>query len=194
MARAGRKRKAGDRYPGGQLKQLVDADRRRREGEMATVLAQPHRKGNRSQLAESALGRFVESNKLRSELYDAALRWAEARQKWVGAAGAPRLKTAERVHGSGNDVDMQVLRKWRERDMEGRDAMRRAGGEDGLRAVVRLAADGLDLAPHTPAAPVIDALLGLAVDVGLLPPSALPVAPPSPAKKPRARRVAIKAA
>jgi len=69
--------------------------------EMATVLAQPHRMGSRSQLRENALGRFVEDNRLRRELYDAGRAYGALKSKWRAAKGAPM---PDRLGGSGADI------------------------------------------------------------------------------------------
>jgi len=116
MAKRGRKPSSAPRYPCGKpksqtvLAQLEAAERARQEAEMATVLAQPHRKGSRSQLAESALGRFCEAHKLRSELYDSGLQYARTRQKWVVAWGA---KMDGLEGGSGGEVPAYIMDAWR---------------------------------------------------------------------------------
>jgi hypothetical protein len=81
-----RKKKAGARHACGKLRQPLTPEKLAKDAEtqaqtMATVLAQPHRRGSTDQRCESALGRFVLAQWLRSEVYDAGLSYA---------AGGPR--------------------------------------------------------------------------------------------------------
>lgn len=191
MARAGRRRKPGARYPGGQLRKIADAQERLADAEKRVVMAQPHRRGDKSDLAESALGRFVRDHALRRELFDAALGWATTRQKWLGAMSAPRLRVVERTFGTGADVSFEVIEKWREADLEARAAMQRVAGRDGLAAIVRLAADDLDLRAGADPQVVIAGLLALAVHQGLLPASAMPGAAPAPAARSRIKATRV---
>jgi len=99
-----RKRKTGLRYPCGQFRRPSKADReafarRMEEVEMQTVLAQPHRHGDRDQNCECELGQFFKRNKhLRRELRDAAEHYRETKRRWRAAWGAPTL---DRIEGGG---------------------------------------------------------------------------------------------
>ena len=111
-----RKRKQGLRQPNGRLRRPSKADResfarRMEEVEMQTVLAQPHRNGNRDQNCESALGRFFIRNKyLRPELKTAAEHYRDTKRRWRAAWGAPTMDRIE--GGSGDGPSDKTVRAW----------------------------------------------------------------------------------
>jgi hypothetical protein len=173
MARAGRKRKQGEREPNGQLRrrpttvaQIEAAQRAQEEAEMAVVLAQPHRRGSRSQNRATALGRFVEDNGLRPEFIQAGEHYGSLRRKWAAAKGAPM---PDRLGGSGRDIPAEVVKRWGDQVFELEAAMLRAGVA-ALGAVERLAYQGFDLPPNTPKQDAIDGFMALAVELGLVEP------------------------
>lgn len=170
MARAGRKRKPGDRFPCGQLKKIVDAEKAASMVQKSVVLNQPHRQGEESQLAGSALGRFVLRRRLRREYFDAGEQWASTKRKWLSCRDAPLPD--QPGGGTGGDVPMEVYDGWLKADAEASRAMERAAGLEGLSAVRALAFEDADLPPAYPPLPVARALAALAVHYGLLPPSA----------------------
>lgn len=83
------RREANGRLKRPTLAQIKAAEREREDVEKATVLAQPHRLGDMDQKLESALGRFVVRNRLRSELYVAGTRLFVLVWSWRAAVGAP---------------------------------------------------------------------------------------------------------
>lgn len=173
---AGRPRKAGERYPSGQLKrantvqQIAEAERARADQEKIIVLSQPHRRGEQSQLAGSALGRFVLQQRLRVECYDAAERWATVKRKWLSAMGA---RLPEKIHGTGADIPVELVNSWRDQDYEAQQAMLRYGGPEGLLSVTWMAFDDFDFAPGADPAKTCRALLALAVYMGTISPQVL---------------------
>lgn len=174
--RSGRPRKTGERYPSGQLKrpntvqQIAEAERARADQEKIAVLSQPHRRGEQSQLAGSALGRFILKHKLRSECYDSAEQWAIIKRKWLSAMGA---RLPEKIHGTGADIPLELVNSWRDQDYEAQQAMLRYGGPDGLLSVTWMAFDDFEFAPGADAVLAKKALLALAVYFGQLHPQAL---------------------
>lgn len=168
MARAGRKRQ----YRGDHLRQIIDAEKSAAMKQKAVVLAQPHRRGEESQLAGSALGRFILQHNLRREYFDAGEMWASTKRKWLSISGAP---LPDRPGGTGGDVPMEVFDAWLQADADAMRIMEAAGGIDGLSAVRRLAMDDFDLPATLPALPAVKALAALSVHLGLLPASAASV-------------------
>ena len=84
--RAGRKRKAGARHPGGKLKQA-------HESPAVRAAAMPHRKGlahPEDQLGESELGRMVLRGELELELATAGGEYARVWRAYVSTVAAPR--------------------------------------------------------------------------------------------------------
>jgi hypothetical protein len=144
--------------------QIEAAERAREEHEMAVVLAQPHRCGSRSQARATALGRFVEDNKLRSEFITAGEHYASLRRKWAAAKGAPM---PDRLGGSGADIPADVVARWGDQIFALEAAMLRAG-VSALGAVEWLAYQGLDLPRNTPKQDAIDGLMALAVEMQLI--------------------------
>jgi hypothetical protein len=179
MAKRGRPRKQGERYPSGGLRrptleQLKEAERRQRLGEIAYVMAQPHRVWAGKQAGnpwlENALGRFIIGRKLREELYHAGDHYALTFARWAAAKGIPHPKRRHMVGGGVGPSDATVAAWWREIEgMEG--ALRRYG-----RAYINirhLCLDDEDL-PDEAAADTLAGLRALAVHLGRLPERAHP--------------------
>lgn len=130
-----------ERWPSGEKKrprrlaQIAAAQRAAEEANMITVLSQPHRRGNRSQLAENPLGRFCLTHGLDRALYDAAEAYAQLNRQWLAAAGAP---LPDRLGGNDRDVDLEQWKKWGELIAEWGRVMDRAGGFPGKSGVVAL--------------------------------------------------------
>lgn len=128
------------RYPCGKRRpaqRIADAQKAAEESEMRVVLAQPHRRGNRSQLAESPLGRFVLENRLDRELFDAGEAYGSLKRQWVSAWGA---KMMERHGGAGGDIDCETLKRWKELIEAWEQAMMDAGGYHGRLSVIGMLA------------------------------------------------------
>lgn len=129
------------RYPCGKRRpaqRIADAQKAAEESEMRVVLAQPHRRGNRSQLAESPLGRFVLENRLERELFDAGEAYAAMKRRWLAAWDTP---LPDRLGGPGGDIDTETLTHWRELIEAWEGAMMDAGGYHGRLSVIALAFD-----------------------------------------------------
>ena len=112
---AGRPRKQGKRTASGKLKQPTREEReamerRREEESMQTVLNQPHRLGNRSQLCENALGRFCLRMKLLPALYTAGLEYAGLVRRWRVAKGIPVEEHTG--GGSGAGPNARTVEGW----------------------------------------------------------------------------------
>jgi hypothetical protein len=166
---SGRPRKLGAaRFKGGKIKpptleQMIRAQQTAANAEKATVLAQPHRRGDADARLECALGRFVIAHRMDSGCYTAGQHYAKLRRQWLAAMGAP---LPDRLSGSGADIDMEVVRRWRAdlNDME--DTMLRCGVA-GLGWVVAIACDGIDMAiDHPASAMTVAALHALAIVTG----------------------------
>lgn len=129
------KYKSGNKRP---AQSIAEAQRAAEECEMRVVLAQPHRRGNRSQLAESPLGRFVLENKLDRELFDAGEAYAGLKRRWLAAWDTP---LPDRLGGPGRDIDCETLAQWKQTIEAWEGAMMDAGGYHGRLSVIALAFD-----------------------------------------------------
>jgi len=172
MARAGRKRKEGARWPSGQLRRPTLAERLAAEiatadAEKVVVLAQPHRRGERDQKAESAIGRFVMRRRIEDECFTAGLRYAQKRRMWRAVKGAPM---PDRLSGSGADVSADVVDGWRKELDSMEDAMLTCGVA-AFGWVETLACDDRDMpVGHPSEDDTVRALRALAVERGLIAP------------------------
>jgi len=151
------RKQAGERFPCGRLKR--PARRERTEDETLFVLRQPHRRGERSQMAESELGRFCLERRLSTEVYDAALRYGQLRRKIASVWGGPRM---ERVEGNGGDVPIEVVLRWIEEAFAQEEAMVDAGGTMGKAGVSWLVVSEMRLPGGVVAERTERALRGLA--------------------------------
>jgi hypothetical protein len=114
------KRKTGERFACGKLKQPNAQQRAEIEARLARqqteyVKAQPHRRDAEDpahEWNESALGRFCKFHKRRPELYAAGLKWAELHRLFNVAWGAP---VDEHHGGGGNGLgpSMETQEKWK---------------------------------------------------------------------------------
>lgn len=170
MARAGRPRKVGERYPNGRIKtqsnleRMAEAERARSDVERATVLSQPHRRGEASQLAESAIGRFVLKNRIRHECYEAAEIYASVKMKWLSAMGARIQYSGD--PGTGADIPMELVHAWRDQTFGAESMMVRYASPDGCLSVTRMAVHRDEFAPGASRRSAIRALMALAVFFG----------------------------
>ncbi|HWX14156.1 MAG TPA: hypothetical protein VNY06_04745, partial [Methylocella sp.] len=117
MAWAGRKRKNGHRWANGNLKQPNAAERHRsqrqiEDAEKAVVLAQPHRRGDKSQNCESPLGRFAIKWKLRHEVFDAGLQYGRMVRLWQVNHGVQIEVHEPSACHSGAEIDAATMRRW----------------------------------------------------------------------------------
>jgi hypothetical protein len=174
MAKRGRPRKQGARYPSGGLRrptlaQIEEAERKKRLAETASVMAQPHRAWAGKQAGhpwlENALGRFVVGRKLREELYHAGDYYALTFARWAAAKGIPHPKRRHMVGGGVGPSAATVAAWWRE--IEGMEAALRQYGKAYIH-VRHLCLDGEDL-PDEAASDALTGLRALAVHLGRLP-------------------------
>lgn len=174
MARAGRKRKAGLREPSGKIRRpslqaLADLERSKRMTEMATVLAQPHRKGDTRQECATALGRLWISLKTddpsllhAGEAYGRLVR--RYRRAWgLKTENMPREPMADEPE----PTTMAEVEKWRAQ-IDHIEFRMMGTSFEVLSATRRVAIDGVDLVGKSRN----DALIGLriiAVAWGMVP-------------------------
>jgi len=83
------KRERNGRKQRGTVAQLEAMAKAREQAEMATVISQPHRNGDSSQLCESHLGRLCLAHGLRREIYDAGQRLFSLIWSWRASIGCP---------------------------------------------------------------------------------------------------------
>jgi hypothetical protein len=88
---------------------------------IGTVLDQPHRRGNRDQLCENALGRFVINRKLARELYDAGQEYAGIVYQHKRLMGLPGTYSNGPGMGHGHD-DPEIADKIERLRVRQRDA------------------------------------------------------------------------
>ncbi len=171
MARAGKRRKIGPREPSGKVQRPTAAEReaarlRREAGERATVLAQPHRRGNYDQLCATALGRHVLDHGLLRELYDAGEEYAQTTHRWRALKGVPVGLQAVGI-GSGAEIADEAVKRLSKRLDDMRKAVVANGGAETLRALDRVVLDH-EWLPGAIAFRVTSALITLAEELGLI--------------------------
>lgn len=138
----GRPRKIfAERLPDGRIRQptraQLEAERKKaQDAEKEFVANQPHRRGDKSDLSGSAIGRFVKASGARIECYDAAGEYGALKSKWLSAWSAPR---EDRHGGNGADIPMEIVQEWGKRISDMENAMMSAGGLAGLGWVEDLA-------------------------------------------------------
>ena len=114
--------------------------------EVATGLAQPHRRGNGDPMCECAVGRFILQYALERELYGAALHFAKIRALWLAFVEAPMAD--HDGPGSGEPIDQETANGWRDDVADWRKAMKEAGGNEGRALIEWMACDGVDIPPN----------------------------------------------
>ncbi len=177
MSRPGKKRAMVLREPNGRPQRPSAAERqaarlKREQGERATVLAQPHRRGNQDQLCASPLGRHVLDCRLRRELYDAGEEYTETTRRWRAAKGVP-VGLIVVGAGSGRELSDEVVLRLQSRLNAMRKAVIDGAGESALSALDRVALDH-ETIPGAVGFRVTAALLILAEYLGLVPRNAHP--------------------
>lgn len=168
----GRPRSFAAREPNGRpqrpsVERLKEIERGTRMAETATVLAQPHRRGDGDPWRVSALGRFCQRMKLRRELYDAAVRYLNVRRWWGAAVGRPRgfeNMTSKR----GNGPSEETVRGWL-REYMAIDLLLSTSPEKTLRfsQFYSLVVDDIDPQPRYDRM-LAEALMSVAVHMGYL--------------------------
>jgi hypothetical protein len=122
MTRPGRKRKSlARREPNGRIQrptmqQLTALAIAREDREKVVVLDQPHRRGDTSQLRESALGRFVLDHyadaRMARSVYDAGLAFADVVRRWRAARGVPAIDRAGGGLSTGVGPSAATVARW----------------------------------------------------------------------------------
>jgi hypothetical protein len=155
------KRKTGARHPCGKLKQpsakeRADIQARRARMEAEFVQNQPHRRGfavKDDPRLESELGRFCVRYKLRKELFDAALDWANIVRLYRAAWGAPQDENHASA-GLGEGPSMETQAKWKaemlsiEEDLYGFHGKNKARYKATMELVLRGVAPVNELVPY----------------------------------------------
>jgi hypothetical protein len=181
MARAGRKRKNGHRWANGNLKQPNAAARHKNaqqliDAEKSIVLAQPHRRGDKSQACESPLGRLVIKWKLRHEVFDAGLQYGRKVRLWQVHHGVQIEVHAPSVGHSGAEIDAATMRRW-DREITRIDTALKKTSIPGFNAVRMLAVAEREIAPGVEEAAVA-CLTELAIQLSMIRRVAPPPKPP----------------
>lgn len=146
---------------------LQEAEAAKRLEATLQVLSQPHRRGDSSELRESALGRFVLDYECGRECYEAGLDYFRLVYKWRRAKGIQNLVYLDEVVGVGDgDLDGESVEQWFARIKECEFALRRAG-MSGFRAANAMILE--DAPPSVSIHPVKRALLSLAIEMGRFP-------------------------
>lgn len=143
------KRKQGKRYPCGKLRPisqntLAAMEQETEKAIKAVVLAQPHRRGNLDQMAESALGRLVMARKLRSEVYHAGNEYADIVRRWRAAKGVP-VDLRLNVGGGGDGPSEETVADWGRKMERVEAAVRLVSAERGLRLMNSVVLDCRDV-------------------------------------------------
>jgi hypothetical protein len=169
MSRPGRKRKFAQREPNGRIArptvdQLKELERVSRMGEMATVLAQPHRQGDTHHWRGSALGRFVLAHRLRAELFDVGEEYAALVRRLRAAKGIP---VPEKLSSGGMGLGPSdaTVRGW-ERKEEGLRTILMRVGTQAYIGVRKLTVEDRDTKPET-AALIIAGLVAIGEELGV---------------------------
>lgn len=109
-----------------------DASRRLADLEQSVVLKQPHRRGEKSPLAECALGRFILAQKIDPECFDAALQFQRRRAIYRAVVGAPRMDQPASGSSSEEGPDLETVAKWRNEIEMVEEAVLEGAGEHGM--------------------------------------------------------------
>jgi hypothetical protein len=146
------------------VEQIAKAERERAQKEQAVVLAQPHRMGSTSQMAESVLGRFCEKHRLHHALYDAGLEYGAMRRRWAKYMNAPM---ADRIQGNGMGIpEDEDAKRWNEWISRMNLAIVREKGA--LQAIIDMAQHEKEPSRFVPYNYIINGLLALAIECGRL--------------------------
>lgn len=109
-----------------------DATRRLADLEQSVVLKQPHRRGEKSPLAECALGRFILTYSIDTECFDAAIQFQRRRAVYRAVVGAPRMDQPSASGGSLDGPDKETVARWRDDIETVEEAVLEAAGEFGM--------------------------------------------------------------
>jgi hypothetical protein len=176
MAKRGRPRKSGHRETNGRLQrptleQMRAIETAQRLRETDVVAMQPHRRwarNPRDPILESALGRFIEANRLRAELLHAGRSWARKFRVWclIHGVRAPYPVTPG-AGGGGPDMAPEEIDRIN-RTIDAIEARLKERGQIAYLGARSLCLDDADISTEVTA----DAIAGLvvvAVELGRLP-------------------------
>jgi len=164
-----------NRNRGSTLLKIKEAQDAARLQETVQVLSQPHRRGDGSELRESALGRFIIDSGTGTECFHAADEYRCLVYKWQLATGihVPAW-VREEFGGSGEEMDDTRLKDWAETIEEWNKKRKdcekalKAAGITAFEAAKRMIFQ--DVKPSDEIAlPVKRALLSLAIELGKFP-------------------------
>lgn len=147
------------------MTQLKELERESRMGELAVVLAQPHRQGDTHQWRGSALGRFILAHKLRPELYDVGEEYAALVRRLRAAKGVPMPEKPARA-GMGLGPSDATVRGWERREEALRTVLMRLGTQVYLN-VRRLTVEDRDCKEEF-VVEIIAGLCALGVELGTI--------------------------
>lgn len=144
---------------------LEERERVGRLKETLQVLAQPHRRGDDSDMAD-ALGTFVRRGGCGRCCYEAGQLYIRLVAKWRKAKGIPQREMIddEGVHGGG-ELDDAIIEGWGKTIRECENAMK-CSGLPGFHAAQALVLDDLP-PPHNLYGPVKRAVIQLAISLGV---------------------------
>ena len=113
------------------VKAIDDAEAAQRLAETAQVVDQPHRNGERSELAESNFGKFClsqfDTDQGRS-VYDAGIDYMLIVYQWRRAKGIPvPVRLLEIANSKGGDLDKDIVEDWLDMRKDCECAMKIAG-------------------------------------------------------------------
>lgn len=154
------------REPNGRLQR--DAKPETEKKLMAVVLAQPHRRGNRDQRCESALGRMVIGLKLPDAYFRAGEEFAAIYRRWRLAKG---LAVGHATEGKGGSVDPtpEEISRLSKALVASQNAIIEAAGYKGYSGVRSIVIEGLDLTLTSESeGATIDGLHALAIHYGMI--------------------------
>ena len=127
---------------------LQEAEAAKRLEQTLTVLAQPHRQGDTSELRESVFGRFVLQHKCGRECYEAGKEYLILVMRWRMARGVTVPKWVREEYGGSGGDDMQnpdefreIVEGWAKNIKDCESAMRGAGRWQGMKAANSLILD-----------------------------------------------------
>jgi len=148
---------------------LQEAEAAQRLAETVTVLAQPHRQGDTSELCESVFGRFVLQHKCGRECYEGGMEYFQLVYRWRRAKGIPNpMRLHEAGNSAGGDLDEEILAQWGVKIKDCEKAMVRAGKFQGFRAANALILDDREVWSDM-LHPVKRAIHSLAIELGRFP-------------------------
>lgn len=148
-------------------KTLEELEREQRLREQRQVLAQPHRRGDDSDMADP-LGVFVRLHQCGRECYEAGWDFFRLVYRWRRANGVPNEVRLEEVgNASGGELDDEMVHDWLAKIKRCENAMK-CSGLPGFNAAQRLVLEAI-FPEERHIGPVKRALHSLAMELGKFP-------------------------